>query len=944
MPQVGDKVVYLRCGHETSVQRFPDRKELPLPPFQLHPSLPHAVACEVTEVAYVLQSKSERAMAEEVAASSGDHVIDAVAQDLPQNRTRIHVRLKVRAGLPPHAAAQQAASGAAAAGGAPGGAEADDASVADAAAASNSAAPAGGGALVPTEAEAAVPVGEEWDVTVLPPAAGVSDYLILHDRYEWASRQWELCMDALAAEEGAKLAVKSDYLVDTSGWGKYEPYEGYVVGLRRDAPDLIESLWVRWAGDRDDDEEEGEGEGGGAAALSAAAHGDGEPAAEPSAAAAAAEAPPTSESTAEGGGATAAKPSPHIGSYGKGSGDPLSPWEVEVHGAREWRPEPMPERLSVVITQSLSRVIQTEAVALLEDPAAIAASAAAAASSASSSALAAAGSTTASGSGSALTAASAVASTPGAATSSASHATAAAAAAEARAAAAAAGPAGPAADEGASVAAGNNPSAEGGGDAMACAPPMLSSSSLLAEPQGVLTRREMQRHVSERPEPSPVPLTLALVLRRLQRGYYRQWAAVPHDLRLVLARHNGTSRALLAQQVAPLLLAAASEEAEVRRSWQQLHEAAVASGELARAMELARPPPPPPPKGGKARMRVSPADAASSNGGGGEESAEESADGGGVGDRGAARPRAKERSQGFRIRIPRPPGCSHRCWGGTICTCTYGDGEDEAVGENAVGTDATGGGTGFVEVEFEAISCDLCGADCSSESFMYVPSGRRGRSASAESMDLCPACFAVDAAGACRYAGAERQCGGALAAAAADTAAAAAPSSVPATASASPSGAATAGRGAAPSAPGAELVGATIEVFWDGDQAWFRAEVLRYLPRTRQHEVRYVEDGEVHVEDLSRGETWRRCPELKMTLKLPAQGSDDSMSGSAGAAANGSPAGCAACAGKHRPHTCGKAGGGGGDGGDGGGGSSGPPLPSSDAQDGDLPRASKRRR
>ena len=208
-------------------------------------------------------------------------------------------------------------------------------------------------------------------------------------------------MDALAAEEGAKLAVKSDYLVDTSGWGKYEPYEGYVVGLRRDAPDLIESLWVRWAGDRDDDEEEGEGEGegGGAAVLSAAAHDDGEPAAEPSAAV------PTSESTAEGGGAAAAKPSPHIGSYGKGSGDPLSPWEVEVHGAREWRPEPMPEQLSVVITQSLSRVIQTEAVALLEDPAAIAASAAAAASSASSSALAVAGPTTASGSGSALAAA-----------------------------------------------------------------------------------------------------------------------------------------------------------------------------------------------------------------------------------------------------------------------------------------------------------------------------------------------------------------------------------------------------------------------------------------------------------------------------------------------------------------------------------------------------------
>jgi hypothetical protein len=77
--------------------------------------------------------------------------------------------------------------------------------------------------------------------------------------------------------------------------------------------------------------------------------------------------------------------------------------------------------------------------------------------------------------------------------------------------------------------------------------------------------------------------------------------------------------------------------------------------------------------------------------------------------------------------------------------------------------------------EIEAISCDLCGADCSSESFMYVPSGRRGRSASAESMDLCPACFAVDAAGAYRYAGAERQCGGAPAAAAADTAAAAAP-------------------------------------------------------------------------------------------------------------------------------------------------------------------------
>ena len=102
----------------------------------------------------------------------------------------------------------------------------------------------------------AVPVGDEWVVTVPPPAAGTSDFLILCDRYEWATRQWEMCVDVLA--EGSKLAMRSPYLTDDRGYGKFDWFEGHVAASNTEPDNLWESLWISWGGGEDGDKRKDE--------------------------------------------------------------------------------------------------------------------------------------------------------------------------------------------------------------------------------------------------------------------------------------------------------------------------------------------------------------------------------------------------------------------------------------------------------------------------------------------------------------------------------------------------------------------------------------------------------------------------------------------------------------------------------------------------------------
>lgn len=62
-----------------------------------------------------------------------------------------------------------------------------------------------------------------------------------------------------------------------------------------------------------------------------------------------------------------------------------------------------------------------------------------------------------------------------------------------------------------------------------------------------------------------------------------------------------------------------------------------------------------------------------------------------------------------------------------------------------------------------------------------------------------------------------------------------------------------------------ELVGRSIEVFWDGDQEWYVAEVREYHEAERAHSVHYVADGHECVEKLS--ETVWRGPLPKPTAR-----------------------------------------------------------------------------
>ena len=62
--------------------------------------------------------------------------------------------------------------------------------------------------------------------------------------------------------------------------------------------------------------------------------------------------------------------------------------------------------------------------------------------------------------------------------------------------------------------------------------------------------------------------------------------------------------------------------------------------------------------------------------------------------------------------------------------------------------------------------------------------------------------------------------------------------------------------------PGAALVGKRIEVYWDGEDAWFEAEVLAYDEATALHYVRYLADLYECEENLGVGEgaqQWRHA-------------------------------------------------------------------------------------
>ena len=518
---------------------------------------------------------------------------------------------------------------------------------------------------------------------------------------------------------------------------------------------------------------------------------------------------------------------------GEGEGDWLSPWEVEVHGVQPGQAVRMPERLQVALVSSLSAVARTEAMALLDDKDTAAAH---------TSAGMMAGTAAAMGSVAAFEASCVAGSSSSAA------------AASSMAGGVVVGVVGaPPASSSSAAAASLNPAAAAA-SARAAAAEMGRTA-----PAGMLTRREAELAETTRFKAALVPIDLKLVLARLKAGYYRQWAAVKHDLELLLARLSSSpSLAPLAEAVAPALYAAVSEDAETRRTWQALHDAAVSSGEMGRAMAMARPK-------GKVKMA-----------GGGEEgdaaashsSAVVDADGMGESDaEGGTVPSQRVSScvSGFKIRCPRPPP-------GGFSPDSSDDEAEEAkvktedeIGEAAVKEEAeTSEGAAKAEADgayVDQVACDVCGDDCTDESYSLVrPRSRAGN------VDLCPTCYFEDLAGAKKYAGyaAERQ---------------------------------TSGKAMAP--PGAELVGSAIEIYWPDDKAWYRAKVTRHLPDKALHAVVYVEDNVVSEEDLSK-ERWRMCP--KLVVKLNHRGDGAGGSGGEGRADAGAGRAAASSSGSRGDH------------------------------------------
>ena len=70
---------------------------------------------------------------------------------------------------------------------------------------------------------------------------------------------------------------------------------------------------------------------------------------------------------------------------------------------------------------------------------------------------------------------------------------------------------------------------------------------------------------------------------------------------------------------------------------------------------------------------------------------------------------------------------------------------------------------------------------------------------------------------------------------------------------------------------GAALVGKRIEVYWDGEDAWFEAEVLSYDEKLRYHLVRYAADAQEIDEDLlGQPDSWRHVVVAAAATATPA--------------------------------------------------------------------------
>ena len=60
-------------------------------------------------------------------------------------------------------------------------------------------------------------------------------------------------------------------------------------------------------------------------------------------------------------------------------------------------------------------------------------------------------------------------------------------------------------------------------------------------------------------------------------------------------------------------------------------------------------------------------------------------------------------------------------------------------------------------------------------------------------------------------------------------------------------------------AEGADLVGKVVQVFWQLDDAWYAAEVLKYHEKSGKHRLVYIEDGLSELVNLAK-ERWRVAP------------------------------------------------------------------------------------
>ena len=186
LPQLGDRVIYLRRGHEAALLRHPEGEGgegegeggegcgsgLLLPPYVLHPDLPLAVECEVIALQAFPPRHTEdsaghrRGQAGRKQPGRGRATVECV---------RLHARLRVLTPryAPPSAAREAARRPAQKAEGVEG--------TADLSANSTASRVGTRGSANRTARE--LHAGEEWEVAVPPPDAGCPDFLVLEAKY-----------------------------------------------------------------------------------------------------------------------------------------------------------------------------------------------------------------------------------------------------------------------------------------------------------------------------------------------------------------------------------------------------------------------------------------------------------------------------------------------------------------------------------------------------------------------------------------------------------------------------------------------------------------------------------------------------------------------------------------------------------------------------------------